>query len=115
MMMPEITDDEDESENTDESSEIVDNFESADISREHIQGAFEYMVTLSESDVDELPGRMTARDLAENIASSRANAELDATYSISSNDTRAYELHGVDKMSDADYEFEVTVKFSQND
>lgn len=99
----------------DEPTEIVDRVDGATVEREAIQGTFEYIVTLEESDLDEIPDTMDSRDLAENIAQSRFTKEIDPTFSVTGSDIRAYELRDHRQMTDADYEFEVTVKFSQND
>jgi len=97
----------------DEPTELADRHDGAAVERERIQATFEYEVTLTDEQIDDLPPNMDAAEFAENVAASRMGKELDPTFSISPSDAIASEtenFHGTDERV-----FDVFVRVSQND
>jgi len=104
-MMPET--------DADDDTELVDRYDGASINRDHIQGTFEYTVELTDEQVDDLPDQIDAAEFAGNIAQSRANAELDASFRIDRSDVLVEEES---RFFDEDgRQFTAYVRFSQND
>ena len=105
-MMPDI-----DGESNDERTELADRHDGVAVDREHVQATIEYEVDLSEYDLDELPDAMGGRDFARNLATSRAEKELDPTFGIHSNDAVA---QPVDRHREPDT-YTVLVRIEQND
>jgi len=96
-----------------ERKELADKHEGASVTRERLQGTFEYEVTLTDSQINELPDRMTPEDFAENIATSRFNKELDPTFTVDPSDALAKEE--TDWTMNDERRFTVFVRFEKND
>jgi len=99
----------------DEPTELADRHDGVAVERENIQATMEYTVEIEPETVADLPDRMNATELAENIAASRMNKELDPTFHISPSDAMASEVErpGLGKLEYR--EFTVFVRVSQND
>lgn len=104
-MMPDVTDEAD-----DEPAEVADRHDGVAVERDHIQATIEYEVDLGEH-ADELPDTMDAREFARNLATSRAEKELDPTFPIHSNDAVA---QPTDRHREPDT-YTVLVRIKQND
>jgi len=97
----------------DEPTELADRHDGVTAEREQIQATFEYEVTVTEQQIDDLPSNMDAGEFAENVAASRMNKELDPTFHIGAGDAVASEtenFYGTDERV-----FTVFVRVSQND
>ena len=97
----------------DEPTELADRHDGATVSREQVQATFEYEVTLTDEQIDDLPPNMDAAEFAENIAASRMNKELDPTFHIGTQDAIASESDVW--RGDETTIFDVFVRVSQND
>jgi hypothetical protein len=106
--MPDMTDDEEE-----EHEELAARFDGADVDRQHISGTFEYEVTLTTEQIDELPDNDSPERFAKSIATSRFQKELDPTFSVNRSQTLCEEEE--DWSMNGERRFTVLVRFDQND
>jgi len=104
-MMPTTEDEE-------QTNDLADKHDGATVGREHTQATMEYNVTLTESQIDELPENVSAKEFATNLATSRCESELDLTFGVSRSDAVASEDER--HIADNDRKFTVFVKVSQN-
>jgi len=98
----------------DDAQELADRHAGAEVAHEQISGTFEYEVVLSSEKIDELPENMTALEFAENIAVSRANKEIDPTFSIRGG-SNAMSKEDTDWTMNGERRFTVWVRFDKND
>ena len=96
-------------------TELADNHDDVDISREHISGTFEFEVSVPTETLDDVEeqSHMSAEDFAERLAVSRFNKELDPTHSVDANDAMAKEES--DWSMNGERRFTVWVRFDKND
>lgn len=105
-MMPDTQDDE-------QNTELADKHDGAEVSRQEISGTFEYIVVLSKDEIESLPEQMDADEFAENLARSRAEKEIDPTFSFGSGDVMAKEQDY--PLTEEETRYTVWVRFDQND
>jgi len=97
----------------DEPQEMADRFDGVSATREHMQACFEYEVVISKDEIAELPDNHSPERFAQSIAVSRANRELDPTFSIDRSDSMAQEEN--DWSCNGERRYTVLVRFDQND
>jgi hypothetical protein len=105
-MMPDTNDGEEQN------ADLADKHDGADVEREHVQATMEYDITLTDSQLADLPDSMDAQEFAVNLAISRCRNELDLTFSISKRDAIASEDNR--HIREDTRKFNVFVKVSQN-
>lgn len=62
---------------TDDTTELADRHDGAEVSRSQIQATVQYEVELTDEQIDKLPENMSPAEFAENCATSRATNALD--------------------------------------